>query len=52
MSQSLKNTFITTVLTAVKKNKQQLPGLLRSWSGSVDPEFQGLLRFSHDSMPA
>jgi hypothetical protein len=51
MSQSLKKTFITTVLTAVKKNKQPThtpggPGRLRSWSGQVDPEFQGRLRFS------
>jgi hypothetical protein len=52
----LKKTFITTVLTAVKKNKQPHtrpagPGRLRSWSGPVDPEFQGRLRFSYDSMP-
>jgi hypothetical protein len=51
MSQSLKKTFITTVLTAVKKNKQPThmpggPGRLRSWSGPVDPEFQGRLRFT------
>jgi hypothetical protein len=56
MSQSLKKTFITTVLTAVKKNKQPThtpggPGRLRSWSGPVDPEFQGRLRFSYDSIP-
>jgi hypothetical protein len=51
--QSLKKTFITTGLTAVKKNKQPThtpggPGRLRSWSGPVDPEFQGRLRFSYD----
>jgi hypothetical protein len=56
MSQSLKKTLITTVLTAVKKNKQPThtpggPGRLKSWSGPVDPEFQGRLRFSYDSMP-
>jgi hypothetical protein len=56
VSQSLKKTFITTVLTAEKKNKQPThtpggPGRLRSWSGPVDPEFQGRLRFSYDSMP-
>jgi hypothetical protein len=27
------------------------PGRLRSWSGPVDHEFQGRLRFSYDSMP-
>jgi hypothetical protein len=53
----LEKTFITTVLTAVKKNKQPThtpggPGRLRSWSGPVDPEFQGRLRFSYDSRPA
>jgi hypothetical protein len=51
LSQSLKKTFITTDLTAVKKNKEPThtpggPGRLRSWSGPVDPEFQGRLRFS------
>jgi hypothetical protein len=51
-----KKKIITTVLTAVKKNKQPThtpggPGRLRSWSGPVDPEFQGRLRFSYDSMP-
>ncbi len=50
-SQSLKKTFITTVLTAVKKNKQPThtpggPGRLRSWSGPVETDFQGRLRFS------
>ena len=53
---SLKKTFITTVLIAVKTNKQPThtpggPGRLRSWSGPVDPEFQGRLRSSYDSMP-
>jgi len=53
----VKRTFITTVLTAVKKiNNQHTrpagPGRLRSWSGPVDPEFQGRLRFSYDSRPA
>jgi hypothetical protein len=43
MSQSLKKTFITTVLTAVKKDKQPThtpggPGRLRSWSGQVDDD--------------
>jgi hypothetical protein len=55
MSQSLKKTF-TTVLTAVKKNKQPThtpggPGLLRSWSGPVETDFQGRLRFSYDNRP-
>jgi hypothetical protein len=43
MSQSLKKTFIRTVLTAVQKNKQPTlahtpggPSRLRSWSGPVE----------------
>ena len=58
MSQSLKKTFITTVLTVVKKNKQPThtscgPGRLRSWSGFrlVETDFQGRLRFSYDNRP-
>jgi hypothetical protein len=58
MSQSLKKTFITTVLTAVKKNKQPThtpggPGRLRSWSGFrlVETDFQGRLRFSYANRP-
>jgi hypothetical protein len=56
MSQSLKKTFITTVLTAVKKNKQPThtpggPGRLRSWSRPVETDFQGRLRFSYANMP-
>ena len=56
MSQSLKKTFITTVLTAVKKNKQPThtpggPGRLRSWSGPVETDFQGRPRFSSDNRP-
>jgi len=58
MSQSLKKTFITTVLTAVKKNKQPTlahtpggPGRLRSWSGPVETDFQGRPIFSSDNMP-
>jgi hypothetical protein len=52
----LKKTFITTVLTAVKKNKQPThtpggPGRLRSWSGPVETDFQGRLRFSYANMP-
>ena len=51
----LKKTFITTVLTAVKKNKQPThtsgPGRLRSWSGPVETDFQGRLRFSYDNRP-
>jgi hypothetical protein len=55
--QCLKKTFITTVLTAVKKNKQPThspggPGRLRSWSGPVETDFQGRLRFSYDNRPA
>jgi hypothetical protein len=49
--------FITTVLTAVKKNKQPAhtpggPGRLRSWSGPVETDFQGRLRFSYANRPA
>jgi hypothetical protein len=56
MSQSLKKTFITTVLTAVKKNKQPThtpggQGRLRSWSGPVETDFQGRLRFSYANRP-
>jgi hypothetical protein len=29
----------------------ELGGGLHTWSGPVDPEFQGRLRFSYDSMP-
>jgi hypothetical protein len=48
--------FITTVLTAVKKNKQPAhtpggPGRLRSWSGPVETDFQGRLRFSYANRP-
>jgi hypothetical protein len=48
---------LTTVLTAVKKNKQPAhtpggPGRLRSWSGPVETDFQGRLRFSYANRPA
>jgi hypothetical protein len=40
----------------VLKNKQPThtpggPGRLRSWSGPVETDFQGRLRFSYDSRP-
>ena len=42
--------------TAVKKNKQPKPtpggpGRLRSWSGPVETDFQGRLRFRIDNIP-
>jgi hypothetical protein len=42
--------------TAVKKNKQPThtpggPGRLRSWSGPVETDFQGRLRFSYANRP-
>ncbi len=56
LAESLKKKIITTVLTAVKKNKQLAhtpggPGRLRSWSGPVETDFQGRLRFSYANRP-
>ena len=52
----LEKKCITTVLTAVKKNKQPAhtpggQGRLRSWSGPVETDFQGRPRFSSDNRP-
>jgi hypothetical protein len=50
-----KNIYYNCPNCREKKNNQHTrpagPGRLRSWSGPVDPEFQGRLRFSYDSRP-